>query len=252
MSILDMRAATLKLEEMGRWYTGTVIAEPEETQRTEYVKGGGGAPLYWVDKRPVAGVSHDPRTGLPNEPVMQTEITIDVGVPDDYGSTERVLYIDNKRKIAALRAAWRQAGMPRGSSMIGCQIAARWSGTEQGDGAQEAKLYEYRIKPPADGPKMRAPAPAAAPATPAAPAFPAGDNAPVSAAPVVAAAPISAAPAAPSPSFLQCPAGVDLARWQVMTPEQQRQMYEALGLTAAQPAGPPPATGSLFDNEPPF
>jgi hypothetical protein len=249
MGILDMRAATLKLEEMGRWYVGTVIAEPEETQRTEYVKGGGGAPLYWVDKRPVPGVSHDPRTGAPNEPVMQTEITVDVGEPDDYGSTERVLYIDNKRKITALRAAWRAAQMPRGSSMIGCQIAARWSGTEMGDGAQEAKLYEYRIKPPAGGPQMRAPAPA--PAAPVAPAFP-GNDTPAAAPAMVAAAPVSAAPATTVAVGLACPPGIDPGQWAIMAPAQRQQMYEALGLTAAQPAGPPPATGSLFTDEPPF
>lgn len=237
MSILDMRAATLKLEEMGRWYTGTVIAEPEESQRSEYVKGGGGLPLYWVNKKPTAGASHDPRTGLPNEPVMQTEILVDTGEPDDSGSTERTLYIDNKRKIAALRAAWRAAGMPRGASMVGCKIAARWSGTEQGEGAQEAKLYEYRIQPPADGVKMRqqpAPATPAAVAPVSAPAAPASSPAPTNADTMRTAA--------------AAPAGIDSAQWERMTQDQRNQILTALGAAAPAAAKSP----SRFDDEPPF
>lgn len=153
MGLLDSRATTLKLEVMGQWYGGICIAEPEETQRTEYVKGGGGAPLYWMDKKPVPGVAHDPRTGQPNEPVLQTEIILDTDTEDEYGSKERTLYIDNKRKTVAFRNAWRKAGMPRGSSLVGCRVMAQWVGTEPGEGTQEAKLYAYHITPPVDGPR---------------------------------------------------------------------------------------------------
>lgn len=240
MGILDVRATTLKLEELGRWYTGTVTAEPTESQRTEYVKGGGGAPLYWVDKRPTPGVTHDPRTGQPNEPVMQTEIVVEVEELDEYGSKERVLYIDNKRKIAALRAAWRAAGMPRGASMIGCKIAARWSGTEPGDGAQEAKLYEYRIQAPAQI-RMRE--------TP--PAMPASSPAPATPPVMPSSPPPSMTTAGPTDFSPQCPPGVDSAAWSAMSPTQKGQMYQALGLNAQAPAGAR-AADPFLDNEPPF
>jgi hypothetical protein len=240
MGILDMRAATLKLEEMGRWYIGRVTAEPEESHRTEYVKGGGGAPLYWVDKRPVPGASHDPRTGMPNEPVMQTEITLDVGEPDEYGSSERVLYIDNKRKIGALRAAWRAAGMPRGASMIGCQLAARWSGTEAGDGPQDAKTYEYKIKPPAViAMRQQAPAAVATPVAPQSQGQPTTRSVP----------PASADDMRSTSNGLACPPGVDQGKWSQMSQAQREQMYDALGLTVHAPGAP--ATRG-FDDEPPF
>lgn len=247
MDLLDSRATTLKLEELGRWYTGTAIAEIEETQRHEYVKGGGGRPLYWHDKRPVPGMSHD-GDGRPNEPVKQYEITVDVGEPDQYGSTERTLYIAKPREIKAFKEAWRKAGMPRGSSVVGCRIAARWTGTEPGQGTEEAKTYEYRIQPPPDGPKPRAVAAAPAPGPAAAPVEPQVHTGATPPSNVTAAGPSHPGPTTGGGR----PAGIDPAAWAAMNPAQQQQMRQALGLTTDQPAGPPPASSPSLSDEPPF
>lgn len=277
MDLLDSRATTLKLEELGRWYTGTAIAEIEETHRREYVKDGIGDLLYWHDKKPTPGITHDPRTGQPLEPVKQYEITVDVGEPDAYGSTERTLYMAKKREIAAFRQAWRKSGAPRGSSVVGCKIAARWSGTEPGAGTVDANLYEYRIQAPADGWKPRAekaPTPeelqrAGQQATHrmqenlAAPYGPPTDRdrAAVHAGGTPPSNVTAAGPSHPGPTTrggLPCPAVVPPATWTQMDPAQQLQMYQALGLTTDQPAGPPPATEpplasmSSRDDEPPF
>jgi len=65
-----------------------------------------------------------------------------------------------------------------------------------------------------------------------------------------AAAYFDAAPTTSTPgggTAVEVPAGVDPNAWARMTPEQQAQMRQALGATAAAPAG-----GSQFRDEPPF
>lgn len=64
----------------------------------------------------------------------------------------------------------------------------------------------------------------------------------------------AAGPPHPGPTTRggSCPPGIEPDTWAVMTPAQQQQMRQALGLTTDQPAGPPPASSPSFFDEPPF
>jgi hypothetical protein len=207
---------SVKLERIGETVKGEIIDEPTMMQQRDYETND---LVYYSD----------------GNPAMQMVIRIqtadrDAAEPDDDGI--RVLYIKGQLKSALITA---MRGCDHKVPRRGGKIAVRLTGLEpvklkNGKPGNDKKIHEVWYKAPENA---------------TAAAF---LNAPASAPPMVSAAPVSAAPAA-----LTCPPGIDPAQWELMGPRQQQQMYEALGLTGTQPAGPPPATGSsLFTDEPPF
>lgn len=146
--MFETRAPAAKFTRIGEQIAGQIV-DVRRTQQTEY---GTRLPLFWENKtkstRPV-----NPMSGAPNDPMLQTEITIDCGKPvDDNGGTHLRLFIRGKRMTEAFRAAIAAGGGGQDGLLIGGHVTAAWTSTEpsQGGGA-DAKLYRFTYRPPAAG-----------------------------------------------------------------------------------------------------
>lgn len=145
--MFETRAPGAKFTRIGEEIGGTIV-DVRRTQQIDYTTK---IPLYWENKTK-STQSMNPMTGLPNDPMLQTEVTIDTGVRDENGITERRLFIRGKRMTEAFKQAILAGGGGRDGLLIGGNLTASWSGTEpsQGGGA-DAKLYQFRYQPPAAG-----------------------------------------------------------------------------------------------------
>lgn len=151
MAMFTTNAPSAKFAHIGDSVEGTIV-DVYRTQRYEYVRGGQGAPLYWLNKKPTAGARINPETGRANDPVLQWVIVVDTGTPDDNGDTERRVFVKNKRMEVALTAAVTLAGGRRaGGLLIGGWLRCTWAGEEQGDGPSPAKVYAFEYAAPPAG-----------------------------------------------------------------------------------------------------
>ena len=146
--MLDYRPPALKFERVGVEYGGRIV-EHTESQRRAYRKDGTGDLMWWSRGKPTEGVPRDPATGEANDPVMRDEVVVDVGEDDGHGETERTIYFDKQRLVAAYKVAARAAGLRRGESDIGWGLYVTCTGTEPGKGTQDAKTWSVRLVPPA-------------------------------------------------------------------------------------------------------
>lgn len=104
-------------------------------------------PEYWEEKaKTYAPFAAD---GTPNEPKVQLEVTLETGVPDDRGDTERRVFIKNARQFKAFNEAMRAARARRGL-LIGGWLAMTCTGTEPGEGSEDAKTWAIEYRPPAE------------------------------------------------------------------------------------------------------
>lgn len=166
MGLFSDKVPTAKFDKIGDSVTGSIVGF-EKQQRTEYIrdpKGGrgtAGRPMYWVSGRPTPGVATDPMTGEPNQPVMDQVVVLDTGVKDQFGETQRRLFIKSKQMLTGIREACTDAGVRDVEE--GGRLTCTWVSGAGVTG--DARVYAFAYAPPADG--------ASAPSAPAAPANPA-------------------------------------------------------------------------------
>jgi hypothetical protein len=122
-----------------------IITDGRMVQTSQYKTN---RPEYWENKSVTfAAFAAD---GTPNEPKAQIELTVDTGVPDESGDPERRLFLKNKRHFAALRAALK-AARARHGLVVGGWVSMTLTGTEPGEGTEEAKTWAIEYRPPAEG-----------------------------------------------------------------------------------------------------
>lgn len=146
--MFETRAPAAKFTTIGATIAGQIV-DVRRTQQTEY---GTRLPYYWENKQRTT--RHiNPMSNTPNDPMLQTEITIDCGKPvDENGGTRLRLFVRGKRMTEAFRQAIAAGGGGEDGLLIGGHLTAAWTSTEpsQGGGA-DAKLYRFTYRPPAAG-----------------------------------------------------------------------------------------------------
>lgn len=145
--MFETRAPSAKFATVGDGIDGDIVGV-RRTQQTEFKTN---IPLYWESKTKSTNRTN-PANGQPNDPMLQTEITLDTGVPDENGATERRLFVRGKRMTDALKHAVQQGGGGRDGLLIGGKLACTFYGTEaSAGGGSDAKLYRFSYNPPAAG-----------------------------------------------------------------------------------------------------
>jgi len=150
MGLFGNKAPTAKFKKLGDQVSGEIV-DFQQQQRTEYVPGKVGDPMFWHKGKPTAGMAVDPATGEPNRPVMDDVIVLETGVADEYGETERRLFIKGKQMLDGLKAACRDAGVR--DLDTGGRLTCRWA--EGAGGAADPRVYAFEYVPP--GGVVRAP-----------------------------------------------------------------------------------------------
>lgn len=149
--MFETRAPSAKFTRIGEQVSGRITG----VRRTQHCEYKTNIPLYWEKVGNGAAVvkhSVNPLTGLPNDPKLQYEITLETGQQDENGSTERRLFVRGKRMEEALRAAVQGSDGARDGLLIGGDLTCAWTGTEPSQGGgSDAKLYRFTYKPPAAG-----------------------------------------------------------------------------------------------------
>lgn len=145
--MFETRAPSAKFATVGDGIDGDIVGV-RRTQQTEFKTN---IPLYWENKTKSTNRTN-PASGQLNDPMLQTEITLDTGVPDENGATERRLFVRGKRMTDALKQAVQQGGGGRDGLLIGGKLACTFYGTEaSAGGGSDAKLYRFSYNPPAAG-----------------------------------------------------------------------------------------------------
>jgi hypothetical protein len=148
MGLFSNTTPTAKFQQVGDICSGTII-DISQTQRTEFLRDGSiGEPMFWSGGRPVAGAATDPRTGNPNQPVMDWVITVDTGTPDEDGIAEKRIFIKGKADLNAVKVACIAAGVR--DIEIGGRIAKKWvsGGRPGGADVDNPRVYQYRYAAP--------------------------------------------------------------------------------------------------------
>jgi hypothetical protein len=145
--MFETRAPGAKFAQIGDGVDGEIV-DVRRTQQTEFKTN---IPLYWENKTKSTNPVN-PATGKRNDPMLQTEVTLDTGVPDENGATERRLFVRGRRMTDALKQAVQAGGGGREGLLIGGRLACTWFGTEPSTGGgADAKLYRFAYGPPAAG-----------------------------------------------------------------------------------------------------
>lgn len=145
--MFETRAPGAKFTHVGDGIDGDIVGV-RRTQQTEFKTN---IPLYWENKQKSTHRTN-PATGGANDPMLQTEITLDTGVPDENGATERRLFVRGKRMTDALKQAVQAGGGGRDGLLIGGRLACTFYGTEASTGGgSDAKLYRFAYGAPAAG-----------------------------------------------------------------------------------------------------
>lgn len=162
MGLFNDRAPTAKFHQIGDRVSG-VIVDFDEQQRTEYIRGSkaGGPPMYWHNGKPTAGVAVDPQTGEANRPVMDPVVTLDTGVADEYGETERRLFVKGKQMFDGIKAACKAVGVRDIDK--GGRLTCTWASGAGGAGSPRVYAFEY-VPPGGQAANSALAAPAPAPA----------------------------------------------------------------------------------------
>jgi hypothetical protein len=144
VGFMTAHAPAAKFTQVGHTIGGRIL-DARMVQTSDYKTK---RPEYWEDKaKTYAPFDGD---GTPNEPKAQLELTIETGVPDDQGETERRLFVKNKRQFAALRAALK-AARAREGLLLGGVIVMTLTGKEASDGGEDANTWAMSYEPPAAG-----------------------------------------------------------------------------------------------------
>lgn len=149
MGYLTTFAPAAKFTRTGDTVGGKII-DARMVQTSEYKKGGGGRPKYWDEDNREVSFSPTGADGKPLPPLAQLELTVETGVPDETGETERRIFFGKKRLREALKAGVKRAHDRRGL-LIGGIIQVTLTGTEPGEGTQDAQTWSVDYIPPADG-----------------------------------------------------------------------------------------------------
>lgn len=144
MGLFGDKAPTAKFNRIGD-RCGGVIVDIGESHRTEYLRGGAaGEPMYWSSGRPVAGAAIDPASGAANRPVMDAVVTVETGVADEYGETERRIFVKGKADLAAVKDACVAAGVR--DIEIGGRLTKTW--VSGAGGTDDPRVYAYEYTKP--------------------------------------------------------------------------------------------------------
>lgn len=160
MGLFSNSVPTAKFLQVGDSCTGTIV-EIGQTQRTEFKRDGSiGDPMFWSGGKPVAGAEVDPRSGQPNQPVMDHVITLETGQPDENGETQRRIFVKGKSELASIKEACIAAGVR--DVELGGKLQKTWAsgGRPGGADVDNPRVYSYRYAPPKGGVTAQAPAPA--------------------------------------------------------------------------------------------
>jgi hypothetical protein len=144
MGLFTDRAPTAKFTKIGD-ATGGKIVDIGKSHRTEFMRDGSiGQPMYWFNGKPVPGVAVDPQTGQENRPVEDPVVTVDTGKADEYGNTERRIFIKGSGDLAAVKAACVAAGVR--DIEIGGHLTKTWA--SGAGGTADPRKYTYAYFPP--------------------------------------------------------------------------------------------------------
>lgn len=112
MGLFNETVPTAKFDKVGDSVTGEIVRF-EKQHRSEFNPNLKGAPrmMFWVDGKPTAGIAFDPVTKKPNNPVMDNVLVLETGQPDEYGKTERRLFVKGKATLSAVKEACKSAGV---------------------------------------------------------------------------------------------------------------------------------------------
>lgn len=144
MGIFNDTAPTGKFSRIGDRCGGEVVHIGEH-HRTEFKRDGSvGLPMYWVNRQPTAGVAVDPQTNEPNRPVMDAVVTVDTGEADEYGNTERRVFVKGKAELTSLKSACTAAGVR--DIEVGGRLTKTWS--SGAGGTADPRVYTFEYVPP--------------------------------------------------------------------------------------------------------
>lgn len=162
MAIGISRAPTAKFKNVGDRHGGEIVdfrvvqKKHFETDQPQYFQRDEDG--VTVTSRPYAP------DGRPNDPVVQYEITVETGVEDDDGDTERRLFIDpqrgrkgtpleGKRGGDALASALKRAKCHRVGLEIGGKFFQTWNGkVREAPKKPETNTWSAEYEPPPGGP----------------------------------------------------------------------------------------------------
>lgn len=144
MGFLAVKAPTAKFQHIGQTIGGEIV-NARRLQTSQYKTN---RPEYW-ENGTITFAPYDAK-GEANDPKAQLEVTVETGVPDENGETERRLFIKNKRQMGALTAALKEARARQGL-LIGGSLWMTWTGKEAGQGSEDANTWSIRYEAPAPG-----------------------------------------------------------------------------------------------------
>lgn len=147
MGLFKKMIPTAKFTNVGDKVSGTIVRF-EHQQRTEFDPSGKGTGelMFWVNGKPKAGIAFDPETKKPNQPVMDQVVVIDTDEADEYGETQRRLFVKGKQTLSAIKEACKKVGVQDVDE--GGRLTCTWV-----DGAGRVgspKVYTFEYVPPGE------------------------------------------------------------------------------------------------------
>lgn len=150
MGLFTVNAPAAKFVQVGDSVEGEIVEVVQE-QRRKFVRGQLGDPEFWFNRKPVTNMPIDPATGKRNDPVLQYVITVDTGLGAVDGTTERRIFVKNKRMEDALKRAVRDAKAREGLLLGGRLKCTFTAFDETSDAPTPPKVYEFVYTAPAAG-----------------------------------------------------------------------------------------------------
>lgn len=161
MGLFSDTIPTAKFNQLGDKVVGTIVRF-EKQQRTEFVPNqkGAGRPMFWHNDKPTAGMAVDPQSGEPNRPVMDQVIVLDTGIEDEYGETQRRLFVKSKQMLGDIKTACKAAGVRDVDE--GGRLTCTWVSGAGRTGSPKVYAFEYAAprQAPAGDSVVNNPAPA--------------------------------------------------------------------------------------------
>lgn len=149
MALFTGRTPSAKFNKIGDSVEGSIV-EVEKRQRYQFSRDGSGGPMFWHNRRPTENARYAD-DGSPNDPVLDLVLTLETGVADENGDTERRVFLKNKRMNTALEKAVLTAGAKREGLLIGGRLQVTFSAEETGDGPNPYKVYDFVYGRPEEG-----------------------------------------------------------------------------------------------------
>jgi hypothetical protein len=166
MPIGISRAAHVKFEKPGDRHGGEIV-DFRVVQKADYDTN---RPLYFQRNEDGASKTFSPYApdGRPNDPIVQWEVTVDTGIEDSEGDTERRIFIDprkgkrgtaleGKRAGDAISSALKKAKAHRVGLEIGGSLYLIFDGKVRDGRGPENNTWSAEYAPPAGGPGTGSP-----------------------------------------------------------------------------------------------